>query len=129
MGAIEINRMGAREYFLWLGIWDIDHAESDDDHPLGYDSVQLNLDGEQLSLNVLGWTPEMIGASERIYKKIFPEDVDAYFRITLDQLNALSDATDIKLRTTSLQPKEFVPWYNQDKADADLAAFMERVIP
>jgi len=123
IGAIEVNRMGTREHFLWLGIWDIDHINSDAEKPLGYDTIQLLADGQSIPLRVHGWTHNSIGASTSSYKKIFAEDVDAYYKINLEQLEALNSAVAVKLRTTSATPKEFIPWYNQERASADLAEF------
>ena len=123
VGAIEVNRMGTREHFLWLGIWDIDHVQSEAETPLGYDTIHLMADGQDIPLNLHGWTHDSIGASESSYEKIFAEDVDAYYKISLEQLAALNSAVAVKLRTTSAAPKEFVPWYNQERASADLAEF------
>jgi hypothetical protein len=50
IGVIEINRMGAREHFLWLGIWDIDHIESAAAKPRGYDTIHLIDDGQSQEL-------------------------------------------------------------------------------
>ncbi|MBT5218709.1 MAG: hypothetical protein HOI35_12060 [Woeseia sp.] len=123
IGAIEINRMGAREHFLWLGIWDIDHLESEAAKPRGYDTIHLIADGQTIPLDVHGWTHDSIGASSSSYKKIFAEVIDAYYKISLEQLEAFKSAVVVKLQTTSATPKEFIYWYNQERASADLAEF------
>jgi len=128
IGAIEVNRMGSLQYFLWLGIWDYEHVNSENEYPAGFETVEFLVDGAELSLELLSWSHEDIGTSERTYKKIFDEDVDAYYRVTLEQLRTLSDATDLRLRTSSDIPKEFIPWYNQEKADSDLAEFVTTVL-
>lgn len=128
IGAIEVNRMGSLQYFLWLGIWDYEHVNSGNEYPAGFETVNFEVDGDVLSLDLLSWSHEDIGTSERTYKKIFDEDVDAYYQVTLEQIKLLSNAKDIRLRTTSTAPKEFVPWYNQEKADSDLAEFVTTVL-
>lgn len=128
IGAIEVNRMGSLQYFLWLGIWDYEHVNSDNEYPAGFETVNFEVDGDLLSLDLLSWSHEAIGTSERTYKKIFDEDVDAYYQVTLEQIETLSDAKNIILRTTSATPKEFIPWYNQEKADVDLAEFVMAVM-
>ncbi|MGI9202776.1 MAG: hypothetical protein ACR2Q3_02130 [Woeseiaceae bacterium] len=127
IGAIEVNRMGSLEYFLWLGIWDYEHVNSDHEYPAGFETVRFIADEEELTLARHSWSHVEIGTSERLYKKIFDEDVDAYYQVTLEQIRMLSSATDLKLRTTSATPKEFVPWYNQERADIDLAEFVTAV--
>lgn len=127
VGAIEVNRMGALQYFLWLGIWDIDHITSADNHPKGYESIVLILDGDTVPLDVLGWTHEAIGTSEPVYKKLFKTSVDAYYQVTLEQISLLTEADDIRLRTSDSAPKEFVPWYRQTTAKKDLAEFLRMV--
>lgn len=128
IGVIEVNRMGALQYYLWLGIWDYEHVNSDDEYPDGFDTVRFIADGDEIGLERHSWTHEEIGTSERLYKKIFDEDVDAYYQVTLEQIRLLSNATDLKLKTTSAAPKEFIPWYNQEKADSDLAEFVTAVL-
>jgi len=123
IGAIEVNRMGARDHYLWLGIWDLDQINSGAEKPLGYDAINLLADGQTISLELHGWTHDSIGASTPSYKRIFAEDVDAYYKISLDQLAAIHNAVDIKLQTTAATPKELIPWYNQKRASASLAEF------
>lgn len=128
VGAIEVNRMGARQYYLWLGISDMEHMASADKRPKGFEAIVLIVDGEKLRLNVRGWTPEAIGASEPVYNKIFTNSDDAYYQVTLDNIQFLARADDLKLRTTGSAPKEFIPWYEQTTAKNDLAEFLRTVL-
>ena len=129
LGVIRINRNRIRRYFIWLGIWDINFAADMDQQPKQFESIVLLMDGEELPLDVLSWNHEMIGTSKRIYKKLFPQAIDAYYQVTLEQMQLLAGAQVIGVRTTGSQPREFVPWYKEEKAKADLAEFIRRVSP
>lgn len=128
IGVIEVNRMGTLQYFLWLGIWDIEHMWSANEHPKGYESIILTVDGEKMPLDVRGWTQAAIGTSEPVYKKIFRTAIDAYYEVTLEQIKLLTEADEWQLLTTGSAPKEFVPWYKQTKAENDLAEFYRIVL-
>jgi hypothetical protein len=132
IGPIEVNRMGSLQYFLWLGILDTDHTEDQDEeskeeHPGGYESIVLLFDGEELPLNVHGWTQNSIGASEPVYKKLFKSATDAYYPATLEQIELLTAAEAIQLRTSGSEPKEFVLLYKQTNARNDLSEFLRTV--
>ena len=127
IGAIEVNRMGTLRYYLWLGISDMEHMASDNLRPNGFESIVLSVGGEELRLDVLGWTAEAIGASEPVYKKIFPDSDDAYYRVKLDDIQSLTAVGALTLRTTGTKSKEFIPWYKQTTAKEDLAEFLRVV--
>lgn len=127
IGAIEVNRMGYLTYYLWLGISDTEQlAESAARHE-GFESIVLVFGDQQLPLDVLGWNVEAIGVSEPVYKKLFSTSVDAYYEVTLEQIELLAATDRVKLQTTGSTPKEFVSWYSQSTANEDLAAFLKSV--
>jgi len=128
IGVIETNRMGTLEYFLWLGISDYRHTVSADSHPNGFESIILTAGSEDIRVDVRGWTHKSIGASEPVYKKLFPNSSDAYYQITLDQLQLLIEADALRFQTTGSASKEFVPWYAQANAKSDLAEFLRTVL-
>jgi hypothetical protein len=128
IGAIEVNRMGTLRYFLWLGISMVEDTESDDTHPTGFESIVFIAGDEKFQLDVLGWTHAAISTSERIYKRLFSNSVDAYYEITLDQIQLLSEADGLKFRTSGSVPKEFVLWYRPITAKDDLAQFLRTVL-
>jgi len=128
IGAFEVNRMGTRQYYLWLGISDAKQMASTDKHPSGFDSIVLIVGGEKIQLDVLGWTPAATGTSEPVYEKLFATSVDAYYQVTLDQIQLLTDSDNLKLRTTGSTTKEFVSWYRQTTFKGDLAEFLETVM-
>lgn len=129
IGAIEVNRMGARRYFLWLGIWDNAHVASTNTHPQEFESILLTVEGEKIPLELLGWTEAAIGASEPVYKKLFGDAQDAYYEVTLDQINLLTAVEQVRLRTSDSAVKELTPWYRQDTAREDLVEFLRIVSP
>ena len=123
LGPLRVNRMGDYRYYLWLGIWsaigDTDISAQRD----GFDSVVLFADGEPLRLDLAGWTPSAIGASESPYPKPVASAADAYYQVTLDQIRLLSEARDIRLSAGS-PPGSYEPWDNQSRAMAALQAFV-----
>lgn len=127
IGTIQVNRNRIRKYFLWFGIWDVDYGANRDQQPEEFESVIIIADGEELLLDVQGWTHQAIGSSKPIYKKLFPDVVDAYYQVTLAQIRLLAEAGDIQLRTTGAAPREFAPWYREERAKSDLAEFLRRV--
>ena len=127
IGAIEVNRMGTLRHFLWLGISEGNDAQSAGARPDGFESITFIAGDEEFQLDVLGWTHEVIGAGERIYKKLYSSSVDAYYEITLDQIQLLADADGMKVRTSGSPPTEFVLWIKPTTANDDLSEFLNAV--
>lgn len=127
IGAIEINRMGSLQYFLWLGISEVDQLDSADERPEGYESITLFIDGQSIPLDLIGWTHNAIGTSAPVYKKLFQTSVDAYYEVDLAQIQLMNDADVIEFHTSDAPPKRFVSWYRQSQARDDLAEFVQTV--
>jgi len=128
IGAIEVNRMGTLQYYLWLGISEMNYEATTNKQPKGFESIVLDVGGEKIPLDVLGWTENAIGISEPVYKKLFSTSLDAYYQVTLEQIEILNEVDGIKLLTTGSEPREFVSWYRQDTARNDLAEFLQSVM-
>ena len=128
IGAIEVNRMGNLEYFLWIGISDFNHMTSGIQQPEEFESITLIVGSEESQFDVRGWTPDAIGASKPVYKKLFRNSADAYYQVTLEHIQRLAAADVLKLRTSGSEPRDFVPWYKQTTAKDDLAEFLETVL-
>jgi hypothetical protein len=128
VGVIEINRMGTLQYYLWLGINEVHPVANADGHPQAFESIRLSTNSDSVDLNVSGWTPAVMGASESVYQKLFPDSADAYYQIELDDIQLLADSDNLKLHTTGLGNKEFVSWYRQETFDGDLAEFLRTVM-
>lgn len=127
VGALEANRMGTREYFLWMSTWNTDALASADEHRDGFDSAVLFVDGEPMTLDVHGWTPQAIGASTSVYTRPFATSLDAYYRVTINQLAMIAEASDLRLRTSGMQPRDFALWDEQRGAKADFALFVQQL--
>lgn len=124
IGALEINRMGAREHFLWMSTWNTDYRADAEEHRDGFDTAVLFVDGEPVTLDVHGWTPGAIGASRPAYTRPFATSLEAYYRITTNQLAMIAQANDLRLRTSGAQPRDFQLWDEQRSAKADFAEFV-----
>jgi hypothetical protein len=127
VGPIEVNRMGARSHYLWLGIWS---TIRDDgrlaDYRVGFDNVILFVDGEPFPLELAGWTLDSIGVTEPVYVKPVASAADAYYHVTLDQLRLLAVAQRIELRVGTARPMHYELWDQQGPARDALVEFGQR---
>jgi hypothetical protein len=123
VGPLRVNRMGDHRYYLWLGIWSAIGDQDISAQRDGFDSVVLFADGEPLRLDLEGWTPSAIGASEPPYPKPVASSADAYYRVTLDQIRLISEAQDLRLSAGS-PSASFEPWDDQSRAMAAFRAFV-----
>lgn len=128
IGAIEVNRMGALQYYLWLGISEMNFEANSDEQPEGFESIVLDVGGDQIVLDAIGWTERAIGVSEPVYRKLFSTSVDAYYEVTLGQVQSLAEVDSMRLFTSDSPPRQFVSWYKQSTAKADLAEFIRSVL-
>lgn len=124
LGPIEVNRMGSYSYFLWLGIWSTISNDSVAAQRDGFESIVLFVDGEPLTLELQGWTPDRIGLSEPIYPKPVASAADAYYPITLDQIRLIARSSDIRLQADA-GGSTFEMWSAQAAAMNSLIAFVE----
>lgn len=125
LGPIEVNNMGTRSYFLWLGIWS---TMRDDDSLArqrdGFESVVIYADGEPLPLELEGWTLDTIGVSQPVYVKPVAGAADAYYRVTADQIRLIATARNVVLRAGLLRPTSYNLWDEQGLPNASLRAFV-----
>jgi len=128
LGPIEVNKSGTYKYYLWLGIWTTLQMRSLPDLRDGFESIVLIADGEPLLLDLAGWTPAAIETSEPVYPKAFASSLDAYYRVTADQIRVIVKAGDLQLRTTGPSPLEFGLWGKQSSARIDLSNFLDYVL-
>lgn len=126
VGPIQVNRSGNYQYYLWLGAWQSMQLVDATEHQQGLESIVVFADGEPLLLDLAGWTPEAIGTSEPVYLKPAASAVDAYYRVTADQIRMIARATDLRLQTSGAYAREFVPWDNQQLAHQELLEFLDR---
>lgn len=126
LGPLEVNRSGQYQYFLWLGIWNTNQTVSVDARRAGFDSIVIFADGEPLQLELSGWTPESIGASEHVYPKPVASALDAYYQLTADQIRLIVQARDVQLLSTGFSPRTFEPWDDQAAARASFQQLLQR---
>jgi len=126
MGPIQVNRSGSYQYYLWLGAWNTMQSPNPAEHQDGLESIVIFADGEPLSLELAGWTAEAIGTSEPVYLKPVASSVDAYYRVTADQIRLIAAARDIRLRTSGANSREYTLWDNQQVARSELNEFLNR---
>jgi hypothetical protein len=126
VGPVMANNMGRYRYYLWFGIWSAipqapGAAERD-----GFESVTIFADGEPLQLELAGWTPSAIGASEGAYVKPVASAADAYYEVTIDQVRMIADARDLRLLTSGMAVSTFELWDRQEPAFDGLHRFLEK---
>lgn len=125
LGPIEVNRTGSYQYFLWVGVWNTMETANSAYKRDGFDSITIYADGEPLSLDLVGWTPEAIGASRPTYLKPVASAADAYYRVTVDQIRLIAEASDVRLRTADTSPREYQLWDDQRAAKQSFQAFLQ----
>jgi hypothetical protein len=127
LGPVEVNRMGSYSYYLWLGIWSTMRYENGQSEQRdGFESVILFVDGEPLQLEFAGWTLDAIGVTQPVYVKPVASAADAYYRVTIDQIRLIAEASDIRLRAGTAKPRSYALWESQGSAYASMRAFLEQ---
>jgi hypothetical protein len=127
LGPLRVNRSGHYEYFIWLGIWNTNQTPDISERRDGFDSIVLFVDGEPLALEIAGWTPAAIGASEPVYQQPVASSLDAYYRVTADQIRLLAYSGDVQLRTSGALPRAYEPWDNQGAAREGMQRFLQQL--
>jgi len=128
LGPIQVNRTGTYRYYLWLGIWDTMQVADISRHRDGFESIVVFADGEPLMLDLKGWTPESIGATEPTYLKPVASTADAYYEVTADQIRLIANARDIRVQATGTSPREFQLWDQQESARSSLSRFLSHTV-
>ena len=126
LGPIEVNNMGHKIYFIWLGAWSSSDVADRSAQMDAFESVVVFADGEPLSLQVDGWTPESIGLSESTYVRPVASATDGYYRVTIDQIRLMAEARDLEVRAGSTQPQTYFPW--DSAGSTSMQAFLREVL-
>lgn len=125
---LQVNRSGDRRYYLWIGIWNTVVADDPIAQRDGFESIAVFADGEPLFLELSGWTPDALGASEPVYIKPVASAVDAYYAMTPDQVRRIAAASDVSLRTSGTRPRTYELWDSQSGARESLQRFAESTV-
>ena len=124
LGPLEVNRMGSFHYYLWLGIWntmqDVGVGETRD----GFESIVIYADGEPLALELSGWSPAAIGATEPVYVRPVASAADAYYEVTVDHLRFIAESQDIRIQSTGPDSRSYGLWGQQKDAKNSLSEFL-----
>lgn len=128
LGPVEVNNMGERNYFIWLGIWGSSDSADRSSQMDDFETVVVFADGEPLGLEVSGWTPQSIGLSESAYVKPVASATDGYYRVTIDQIRLLAEARDLEIRAGSTYPQTYAPWDSASSSSASIQAFLREVL-
>ena len=122
---LEVNRSGRYRYYLWLGIWNTMHNAPAAASRDGFESIVIFADGEPLLLDISGWTPGAIGASEPVHIKPVASAADAYYEVTVDQLRLIAEARSIRLQPIESRGVTYEPWDDLASARAGLVEFLQ----
>jgi hypothetical protein len=127
LGPVEVNTMGRRDYFLWLGIWGSSDSADRSKQMDNFESIVVYADGEPLNLEVKGWTPASIGLSESVYVKPVASATDGYYRVTIDQIRLMAEAQDIEIRAGAIAPTQYVRWDTSASGSDAIIRFLQQV--
>jgi len=125
LAPIGVNRSGMYRHYLWLGIWSTMHDIRSGQSRDAFESIVVFADGEPLPLEVSGWTPEAIGASEPVYLKPVASAADAYYEVTIDQLRLIAESIDVRLQSGGSRIETYEPWDHQEPAKSGLREFLD----
>ena len=124
VGPVRVNNMGNYRYYLWFGIWGTIPSSPPSAERDGFESVTLCADGEPLQMDLAGWSPGAIGASESVYVKPVASAAAAYYEVTIDQIRLIAESRALQLRVGTTRPKSYTLWDKQGSANASIRAFI-----
>ena len=127
IGPVEVNSMGQRRYFLWLGAWSTSESSGRATVQDDFETIVVFADGEPLDLQVAGWNPATIGASESVYVKPASSAIDAYYGVTIDQIRVIAEARDLEIRTGPSASDHYLAWESSVSATDGLREFVQVV--
>jgi len=128
LGPLEVNRTGSFQYYLWLGIWNtMQDAESGEPRN-GFESIVIYADGEPLALELTGWTPAAIGATEPVYVRPVASAADAYYEVTVDHLRLIAASREIRVQSTGPGTRTYEMWDKQESARKSLNEFLRNSV-
>ncbi len=125
LGPFWVNTMGDYRYYVWVSAWST-HAENVDATKRrdSLETVTLVVDGEPMLLDIAGWTYDGIGASSPVYPKPVATSVDAFYRVTLDQIRILSEASEIRISLAAGNNNEYELWSDERNGRKSIRRFV-----
>jgi hypothetical protein len=124
LGPLEVNRMGSFHYYLWLGVWNTMQDAEPGESRNGFESIVIYVDGEPLALELTGWTPAAIGATEPVYLRPVASAADAYYEVTVDHLRLIAASDEVRIQSTGPGTRTYELWDEQKAAKKSLNEFL-----
>ena len=128
LGPLEVNRMGSFHYYLWLGIWNTMQDAEPGESRNGFESIVIYVDGEPLALELTGWTPAAIGATEPVYVRPVASAADAYYEVTVDHLRLIAASDKVRIQSTGPGTRTYELWDEQKAAKQSLNEFLRNSV-
>jgi hypothetical protein len=119
IGPVQVNRMGSREHFLWVGVAStIDRSLAGLTLP-GTEAISLFIDGEPMVLSLKDWST--IGRSATPYNPPAPVVESLGVAVSVDQIRLITHATTLELRlhTDNNRVRRFKAWGESRQAWQD----------
>jgi hypothetical protein len=127
IGPIQVNQVGRDRYYLWLAIWTTIELPYDDLRANGFEIVTIYADGEPMLLDVAGWTPAVVGATQPIYTKPVSSAIEAFYEVSIDQIRLLGTAAEIRVQTSGERSSTYEMWDSSKSATRGFREFLEAV--
>ena len=129
LGALEVNRVGERSYYLWLGLWSTIDRRSDTTAPFRQNNAVLTVFANDRSISLERFTrdPGRIGTTDWAYIVDDPQARHAYYRVTVDELRLMAASEILTLSVgASAEAMHVYRHWDQDKSSLD--SFIAQVI-
>ena len=98
IGPVEINNMGKREHYLWIGLASTIDRKFAKIAPDRIDMLVLFVDGQPMTLSLTNWRTELDNPP---YETAAPVYATYAARATLDQIRRIADATLVDVHMMS----------------------------
>ena len=98
VGPVEINRMGQREHYLWLGLASTVDRAFADAPAADAELLAILVDGQPMTLPLTDWSAELDRAP---YETVVPLYATLSTRASLDQIQRIAGATSIEVHIIS----------------------------
>ena len=109
IGPVEINRMGNREYFLWVGLASTVDRKFADASPADADMLALIVDGQPMKIPLGEWNMTL---DESPYRSTVPLYATHAAHASLDQIERIASANSVAVHiiTSSGRTTQYQRW-------------------
>jgi len=98
IGPVEINRMGQREHYLWLGLASTVDRALADASPADAELLAILVDGQPMIFPLTDWSADL---DRSPYETVVPVYATLSARASLDQIQRIAAATSIEVHIIS----------------------------